>query len=107
MTELIKVSDAKPISDGYGYSYCLVCEHHPVPASDVVISPEEIADPQGLYEGATRQISVNAYERSAKARKECIKHYGHNCAVCGLNFEEKYGAIGKHFIQVHHLIPLA
>ena len=31
---------------------------------------------------------------------------GCQCTVCGLNFEKKYGEIGKDFIHVHHIVPL-
>ena len=27
--------------------------------------------------------------------------------ACGFNFEEYYGEIGKGFIEVHHVVPLA
>lgn len=58
-------------------------------------------------EGAVKQILVNAYERNPKARRACIDHYGLNCIVCDFNFQAKYGVIGRNFIHVHHLIPLA
>jgi hypothetical protein len=68
--------------------------------------PDEV-DPSLLYpEGATKSATVNAYERSAAARQACIDYYGFGCAVCGINFEERYGAIGRGFIHVHHLIPI-
>lgn len=31
----------------------------------------------------------------------------YTCEVCGLNFESKYGAIGRNFIEAHHLISIA
>ncbi len=107
MTDLIKVSDDKSISQDFGYSYCLVYEHYPIPLDEMVISPEEIDPTSEIYEGAARQVLVNAYERSPKARKKCIEHYGSSCLVCGFDFEERYGAIGRHFIHVHHLTSLA
>lgn len=30
-----------------------------------------------------------------------------SCEVCDLDFEEKYGAIGKGFIECHHKVPLS
>jgi len=33
--------------------------------------------------------------------------HGYICQVCGFNFEEEYGPIGKEFIEVHHKIPMA
>jgi predicted HNH restriction endonuclease len=69
--------------------------------------PEEVIDAQIYYEGATKHITVNVYERSAKARKACIEHYGVNCFVCGFNFKSAYGDDGYGFIHVHHLKPLS
>lgn len=69
--------------------------------------PEEMPTPALYYEGASRQISMNAYERNPRARKACIEHYGVSCVVCGFNFETVYGDIGKNFIHVHHLVPIA
>ncbi|MFM6356828.1 MAG: HNH endonuclease, partial [Planktothrix sp.] len=39
--------------------------------------------------------------------KKCIEYYGTNCYVCGFDFENVFGEIGKDFIHVHHLIPLS
>ena len=71
--------------------------------------PEEIPsdDQRRLFEGAKKTIIVNAYERSAKARQLCIKHYGSTCIVCDFDFEKTYGEFGKGFIHVHHLTPIA
>lgn len=71
--------------------------------------PEEILNKstEKFCEGSTKQITVNVYERDPKARQKCIAIYGLNCVVCGLNFEKKYGGIGKGFIHVHHLKPLS
>lgn len=60
-----------------------------------------------MYEGSTREVKINAYERNAKARKKCIDYFGVNCIVCGFNFEDKYGELGNGFIHVHHVIPLS
>lgn len=68
--------------------------------------PEQIENPQEFYEGASQQITVNTYERNAKARSACIEHYGAKCIVCGFDFQGKYGEIGKDFIHVHHTKPL-
>lgn len=47
-----------------------------------------------LYEGR-----VN----SAKLKK----HLSKSCEVCEFNFEEKYGTLGKSFIEAHHLQPFS
>jgi 5-methylcytosine-specific restriction protein A len=71
--------------------------------------PEEIPvrDIGKLTEGATKTIRVNSYERNPEARRQCIKKFGLICSVCGFNFEQMYGEIGKDFIHVHHVIPLS
>lgn len=69
--------------------------------------PEEVEVTAPLYEGAVRQIAVNAYERSSAAREKCILHYGCRCVVCGLTLSEKYGEVAQGLIHVHHLRQLA
>lgn len=69
--------------------------------------PEEVSQPEKYLEGASKSVSINAYERNSRARAACIRHYGPVCSVCGFNFETFYGAIGTGFIHVHHLISLS
>jgi len=70
--------------------------------------PEEVELVQeGIFEGAVRRVTVNAYERNPEARRQCINHYGTKCSICGFDFSEKYGKIGRDFIHVHHLKQLS
>lgn len=46
-------------------------------------------------------------ERNRTAAKQAKKFHGHRCQACDLDFEERYGAIGKGFIEAHHLKPIA
>lgn len=69
-----------------------------------IIYPNEINNDEEIYEGAKNTIIVNQYERNPIARQKCIEANG--CA-CGMNFEEKYGEIGRGFIHVHHVIPIS
>ena len=46
-------------------------------------------------------------ERNARLAAKVKKVQGCTCQVCGMNFEERYGSVGKDFIEAHHLIPLA
>ncbi|HGG04159.1 MAG TPA: hypothetical protein ENK28_01775 [Aliiroseovarius sp.] len=62
-------------------------------------------------EGASIQITSNRYERDPKLRSACIKHYIEKdgclaCQVCGMDFENRYGEIGRDFIHIHHVDPL-
>jgi predicted HNH restriction endonuclease len=68
--------------------------------------PEEVGQ-TGLIEGAVRTITVNAYERSSKAREQCIAAHGRACFVCGFRFGEMYGPEFAELIHVHHLRPLS
>ena len=81
----------------------------PVYSVDALSSllPEEVEASGQYKEGATRTVTINAYERNVDARKQCIRHHGYKCLVCSFDFESMYGPIGKNYIHVHHLIPLA
>ena len=68
--------------------------------------PEEISKTEVFYEGARKQISVNAYERNRVARRKCLEHYGFRCAVCAHDMSETYGTVAEQLIHVHHLKPL-
>ena len=57
-------------------------------------------------EGAVRRVFVNAFERNQTARAICIRHHGAICTVCRFDFERTYGAIGRGFIHVHHLLDI-
>ncbi|MES2786145.1 MAG: HNH endonuclease [Pseudomonadota bacterium] len=58
-------------------------------------------------EGARKEKRVTFIERNPKARRECLKHYGPQCDVCGLNFINRYGELGAGFMHVHHLTMLS
>lgn len=63
----------------------------------------------GDKEGKKIQFYTTRYERSSKNREECLKEngYEYECLACGFNFKEKYGELGKNFIEVHHVNPLS
>jgi 5-methylcytosine-specific restriction protein A len=46
-------------------------------------------------------------ERNRTAAKQAKKFHGTSCQACGLNFEQRYGTIGKGFIEAHHLRAIA
>ena len=58
---------------------------------------------QTYTEGKSHSTSITTYERNQLAKDECLNHYGYNCQICGTNFEDKYGEVGKNFIHVHHV----
>ena len=58
-------------------------------------------------EGLRKSVFVNIYERNSIARKKCIEVKGCSCVVCGFNFEQHYGDLGKDFIHAHHIVPIS
>lgn len=69
---------------------------------------EEITQTESaLPEGAKMRVEVNRYERSLVNRAACIAVHGVKCVVCGLDFVDRYGEIGRGYIEVHHLVPVS
>lgn len=64
-------------------------------------------DGVGYEEGKKYKVELTKYERNPINRKLCLLAHGYRCKVCGLLFEEKYGNIGKDYIEVHHLKPVS
>lgn len=76
---------------------------HDIESMPVISEPE----PYDKLEGKKHEASVTRYERDRGNRKACIAHYGYVCQVCGMNFEQVYGELGKDYIEVHHLHPVS
>lgn len=75
-------------------------EHAPSSAVDPVTPI-----PGTLPMSALTRVVVNRYERDPDAVRLCLAHHGTSCAVCGFNFEETFGAAGRGYMQVHHIVP--
>ena len=58
-------------------------------------------------EGKSKDIIQTEYERNPHARIACLKHHGYSCQICDFNFETCFGELGKGFIHVHHINPIA
>ena len=59
-----------------------------------------------IKEGSKKLFYTTKYERSKFNRESAIRIHGAECKCCGLNFEERYGTLGKGFIHIHHKNPL-
>lgn len=46
-------------------------------------------------------------ERNVQLSKKVKSAQGYTCNACYTNFEDKYGPLGKEFIEAHHLRPIA
>lgn len=68
--------------------------------------PED--DETGLSkEGAIRLRTHKTIERKAKLANQAKAIHGYVCQACGFDFEKAYGALGRDFIEAHHLTPLS
>lgn len=64
-------------------------------------------NPSTEYEEAKRTFSERSgFARNPRLASDAKAHYGLDCAICGFNFEEKYGTLGSGYIECHHIIPL-
>jgi len=65
---------------------------------------EEFALPAATTVVETRKYAFHRkIERNRTAAKQAKKFHGLICQACDLDFEARYGAIGKGFIEAHHL----
>jgi len=75
---------------------------------DTVAIDESIINEETYTEGGSTKSTKESYRRNHEARTKCLDFYfKHNehytCQICDFDFEEKYGEIGKHVIEVHHI----
>lgn len=69
---------------------------------------EQIKSPEGRIRLRVHKVR----ERNPKIKRKAIEIFLKQnktviCEVCRFSFEEKYGEIGKGFIEVHHLKPIS
>lgn len=60
-------------------------------------------------EGKSQTVTQTIYERDPAARQRCLAKYNneYKCQICGFDFLKTYGELGRNFIHVHHISPLA
>jgi 5-methylcytosine-specific restriction protein A len=69
---------------------------------------EEFGIPDGIAVTETRKyVYHRKIERNRTAARQAKKFHGTRCQACDLDFAERYGEIGKGFIEAHHLRPIA
>lgn len=100
--------DKEAYYDGFGshsYARLHLIRHDYESLGDLI--KKESEPQEELTEGIMLRVESNRYERNREARQKCITSKGCRCAVCGMDFEEKYGDIGRGFIHVHHIVPIS
>ncbi|NYE57178.1 HNH endonuclease [Carboxydothermus ferrireducens] len=74
-------------------------------------SMEEIDAEEEFPEGKILYKLHKYYERSytlvKRLKEDALKNGALKCWVCGFDFFEKYGDLGKGFIEVHHTVPIS
>ena len=74
------------------------------PKDDILVGAIVVSDNDEIPTYSKKiSVWVDRYESSKKKKKKCIAEKGLCCYVCGMNFENVYGDIGKGFIHVHHI----
>jgi 5-methylcytosine-specific restriction protein A len=68
-----------------------------------LLNIESSQDEKKFLEGGAQKTLVNRYERNPANRELCLAANGYRCKICGFDFEEVYGELGRHFIHVHHI----
>lgn len=115
-TSLDDVIDTVPVDhlrDFYrGYEWeCSLIErirrHSTEEYNDDNTTVQESTETESRTEGRKRQYYTTRYERDSRNRREAIRVHGTKCMICGFDYEKVYGELGKGYIEVHHIKPLA
>ena len=67
--------------------------------------PEDLISP-GLEDPGRLRFHKQR-ERNQRLAKDAKKYHGHICQVCGFDFGEFYGELGRGYIEAHHLVPIS
>jgi 5-methylcytosine-specific restriction enzyme A len=89
-----------------------VIANEPLRMALYAIEDDEVTESDQVLEGQVLYKLHKYRERNARivARKKqsVFKHTGKlACEVCGFDFFEQYGSLGKGFIECHHIRPLS
>lgn len=70
-------------------------------------SSAEEEDEVGLdQEDLTKLREHKRIERNRKLSEKAKRIHGYTCQACAFDFSQKYGEIGRTYIEAHHLTPL-
>lgn len=104
---------------GTGITLCQVLGHVDVYISALEASRKPLLDEviemirtedltHGALEGGQKFGNHASFERNPANRAKAIQIHGRSCAVCGFDFDDKYGTeLARGFIEVHHVQPLS
>lgn len=78
-----------------------------IPPNYSGIEEDEQSIPDELFEEKKNLRIHKSVERNQKLSNKTKAIHGYTCMACGFNFKEKYGYLGKNYIEAHHLIPFS
>lgn len=107
-----KASDGQPLRRGrWPAVVCYVPEQDGAASS---FAGDAADDPEAGFEGHLRVLFGRHRQRENRLRRAKIRSVLRvsgrlRCEVasCAFDFEERYGALGREYAHVHHLLPLA
>ena len=73
----------------------------------------EVGEGEELPDGVQSGTEAKKYrwhrraERNPRLAADAKKFHGSTCMVCGFNFEQRYGVVGRNYIEAHHIKPFA
>lgn len=75
---------------------------------ELTFNDTQIDEENGLTAIEKKQYRLHfRIERNSAISKKVKNFKGYICEVCDFNFVEKYGELGRNFIEAHHLTPIA
>jgi 5-methylcytosine-specific restriction endonuclease McrA len=80
---------------------------------EAAVSPSEQVEKNGpnaheeYAEGQRRRREVSFFARNPKLAETAKARDQYRCQICQFDFEMKYGLVGRHYIECHHLNPLS
>ena len=89
------------------YANIAVKDYEPIFENLIAIEESEKKENILKTEGGEKVYISTKVERDPSLRNDALKIHGYDCAVCGFNFEKYYGDWGKHWAEVHHLVPIS
>jgi len=73
-----------------------------------ISNPHTQPEDASYQEGQIKLAQHKRKERSSQLIKDFKNQLtDYSCVVCGFSFEEFYGALGKEYIEAHHIIPIS
>jgi 5-methylcytosine-specific restriction protein A len=76
-------------------------------AEDLSINHGEASDEMQWFEDLTKHRIHITVERNRSLSHKVKKLQGYTCKACGFNFQDRYGDIGRDFIEAHHCVPIS